>query len=134
MSEAKTRGVHHVGLTVRDLATTVAFFVDVLGFEELGGQPAYPAAFVSDGHTVLTLWQATEPATAAPFDRKRHLGLHHLALAVSPEVLDALGDRLPQVGGCEIEFPPEPVGAGPSRHMMVELPGSGIRVELRAEA
>lgn len=31
-----TAGVHHVGLTVPDLAAAAAFFVDVLGFSKAG--------------------------------------------------------------------------------------------------
>ncbi len=41
--------------------------------------------FVSDGTVMLTLWQAEDPATAIPFDRRRGIGLHHLALQVESE-------------------------------------------------
>ena len=79
---ALTQGAHHIGLTVPDLAKTRAFFIDTLGFDQLGDVPDYPAVFMSDGATMITLWQAENPATAVPFDRKNVIGLHHLALKV----------------------------------------------------
>ena len=79
---AVTRGAHHIGLTVPDLAKTRAFFIDTLGFAQVGEVPDYPAVFLSDGTTFITLWQAADPATAVPFDRKNVIGLHHLALKV----------------------------------------------------
>ncbi len=127
---AQTLGVHHVGLTVPDLATTQAFFVDTLGFSVVGEKPDYPAAFVSDGTIMLTLWQAVDPATAVPFDRKSVIGLHHFALRVADNAaLDALHETLKTTPGVEIEFAPEALGASASRHMMCAIPG-GIRLEL----
>ena len=76
-----TRGVHHLGLTSPDLERTRDFFVEVLRFEQIGEVPDYPAVFLSDGSVMLTLWQAEDPASAAPFDRKRVVGLHHFASA-----------------------------------------------------
>ena len=67
---APTHGVHHVGLTVPNVDLTTAFFVEVLGYHLLGERPDYPAAFVSDDTTMITLWQATDPETAIGFDRK----------------------------------------------------------------
>ena len=132
MSKALTLGIHHVGLNVRNLNETVAFFVDHLGFEKVGERPAYPAVFVSDGTSVLTLWQAEDPSSVVAFDRKKNIGLHHIALTVTPENLDRLGEEIPKIAGCELEFGPEASGAGPARHMMIYIPGSGIRVELRS--
>ena len=80
----------------------------------------------------LTPEQAADPANAAPFDRKKVIGLHHLALRVeSQEALDALHDTLKGTDGVSIEFAPEPLGGGPVRHMMTAIPG-GIRVEFIA--
>jgi catechol 2,3-dioxygenase-like lactoylglutathione lyase family enzyme len=130
----RTHGVHHAGLTVPDIAATRAFFVDALGFSQVGERPDYPAVFVSDGACLVTLWQAEDPAKAAPFDRRRAIGLHHLALRVADgQSLDDLGRTLAARGDVTIEFPPEPLGGGPTRHMMLAIPG-GIRLELIAPA
>jgi hypothetical protein len=81
---------------------------------------------------MITLWQASNPQTATPFDRKNVIGLHHLALKVEDhDALDQLGEKLNKTDGVEIEFAPEPLGNGPARHMMCAIPG-GIRVEFIA--
>ncbi len=129
---AATNGVHHIGLTIPDLAKTKAFFIDVLGFQQVGEKPDYPAAFVSDGSVMITLWQAKNPENAVPFDRSTVIGLHHFALKVDgPEKLDALYATLAKTKGVEIEFAPEPLGDGAVRHMMCTIPG-GIRTEFIA--
>jgi catechol 2,3-dioxygenase-like lactoylglutathione lyase family enzyme len=135
MSEtAITHGLHHLGLTVPDLAATKAFFVDTLGFRQVGEKPDYPAVFLSDGTTMITLWQAAAPASATPFDRKANIGLHHFAMRVdNAAALDALHTKLKATAGVDIEFAPEPLGGGPTRHMMCYIPG-GIRMEFIATA
>jgi len=136
MAENQTRwtaGAHHVGLTVPDLAAAVDLFRDGLGFEAVGEVPDYPAAFLSDGAVMITLWQAENGEDAAPFDRRRNLGLHHLAITVRSGALDDLHKRLEARGDVDIEFAPELLGSGPTRHMMTQLAG-GIRVEFIAPA
>ncbi len=129
---ALTQGAHHIGLTVPDLAKTRAFFIDTLGFDQLGEVPDYPAVFMSDGATMITLWQAENPAAAVPFDRKNVIGLHHLALKVDGvDALDDLHGILSATDGVKIDFAPEPLGGGPTRHMTCSIPG-GIRVEFIA--
>lgn len=131
---AVTMGVHHVGLTVPDLAAATAFFVETLGYARVGEKPDYPAVFLSDGSVMVTLWQVQHPSGAAPFDRKRVLGLHHLALRVDgAPALAALHTRLLGASGVEIEFAPEPLGNGPTTHMMCSMPG-GLRIEFIAPA
>ena len=129
-----TQGVHHVGLTVANLQQVRGFFIDVLGFKQVGEKPDYPAVFVSDGAVMITLWQATSPESATAFDRHNNIGLHHLALTV-PDItrLKALYQRLCEVDSLVIEFPPEPLGGGPTQHMMCAIPG-GIRMEFIARA
>ncbi len=128
----RTQGVHHVGLTVPELQSARTFFVDGLGFEQVGEVPDYPAAFLSDGSTMITLWQAEDPETAVAFDRRRVIGLHHLALKVAdPKVLKTLHGELKNRDDVEIEFAPESLGGGPSRHMMCRIPGN-IRLEVIA--
>ena len=135
MSEtALTQGAHHIGLTVPDLAKTRAFFLDTLGFSQVGEVPDYPAVFLSDGTTMFTLWQAENPETAIAFERKNVIGLHHIALKVEDaDALDALHDKLKATDGVEIEFAPESLGGGPTPHMMCFIPG-GIRMEFIAPA
>jgi catechol 2,3-dioxygenase-like lactoylglutathione lyase family enzyme len=129
-----TQGVHHLGLTIPDLERTREFFVDVLRFEQIGEVPDYPAVFLSDGSVMLTLWQAEDPESAIPFDRKRVVGLYHFALQVADAAaLEVLHKRLIEASDVEIEFAPEPLGGGPTRHMMCAIPG-GVRLELIAPA
>ena len=131
-SQAATQGAHHIGLTVPDIDRTKAFFIETLGYSQVGKRPAYPAVFVSDGSIMVTLWQAKDPATATPFDRKNVIGLHHLALKVADrEALEALHRRLEATADVTIEFSPEPLGEGPVAHIMCTIPG-GIRVEFIA--
>ena len=129
---AATQGAHHIGLTVPDLAATRAFFLDTLGFSQVGEVPDYPAVFLTDGTTMITLWQAADPVTAVPFGRKNVIGLHHVALKVEDtDRLAALHHKLDAVEGVAVEFAPESLGGGPIQHMMCSIPG-GIRVEFIA--
>lgn len=107
------------------------FFIETLGYDQVGEVPDYPAVFLSDGNLMLTLWQATDPDNAVPFDRKNVIGLHHLALTVDTGSLDGLYERLQNAADVDIEFAPEPLGDMPVRHMMCSIPG-GIRVEFLA--
>ena len=128
----RTQGAHHVGLTVPDLAKTRAFFIDALGFSQVGEVPDYPAVFLSDGSIMITLWQAEDPANAVPFDRRSNIGLHHLALSVADNnELESLARELNVRDDTNIEFEPEHLGTTGIRHMMCHIPGD-IRLELIA--
>lgn len=121
-----TAGIHHVGLSVSRLEASADFFVRVLGWQAVRRDDNYPAVFVSDGTTMVSLWGIAEPSTA--FDRRRNTGLHHLALRVSSlEGLMAIHQRILDEG-LVIEFAPELLRLGPAMHMMCYEP-SGIRVE-----
>ena len=63
----------------------------------------YPAAFLTNGDVIVTLWRATDPTKASPFDRKKNVGLHHLAFQVDNiyETCQKLMD-----GGVTINRPP----------------------------
>ncbi len=130
MTDRLTAGVHHVGLTVPDLEQARAFFCAVLGFEVVGGQPDYPALFVSDGRILLTLWRAADPATARPFDRRANIGLHHLSLAVADDAaLDVAWTRVSAHPDVVVDVAPEAMRLGSAtRHFLVFIPG-GIRLE-----
>ena len=60
-NEAVTRGTHHIGLTGPNLAKTREFFLNTLGYQQVGEVSDYPAVFVSDGNIIITLWQAKNP-------------------------------------------------------------------------
>ena len=129
---AKTRGAHHVGLTVPDLDAARLFFMEALGFTQVGEVPDYPAAFLSDGSIMITLWQAADPANAVAFDRRTNIGLHHLALSVGDaENLERLGAELGIRDDIDVEFEPEGLGNTGLKHMMCRIPGN-IRLELIA--
>ena len=130
MTDKLTRGVHHIGLTVPDLDQARGFFCGVLGFDEVGGVPAYPAIFVSDGAILLTLWRAADPMTARAFDRRANIGLHHLSLAVADDAaLDAAWAKVTAHPEVVIDAAPGPMRPGSAtRHFLVFIPG-GIRVE-----
>jgi len=103
--KTSTCGFDHVGLSVRDLASSRRFFCDCLGWRVLGERPDYPVAFVSDGHGVLTLWQVESPEKAIAFDRRANVGLHHLAIAVVDRSdLDVLYQRVSNWLGVVVEF------------------------------
>ncbi|MBS3651745.1 VOC family protein [Pseudaminobacter sp. 19-2017] len=129
MNAALTSGVDHVGLTVPDLAASQAFFTDCLGWTLLGEKPDYPAAFVSDGVTRVTLWPVKDREGHVPFDRHRNVGLHHLAFrVVDLPTLHAIHERVAKWPGAVVEFAPEPSGTGPKVHCMIREPG-GNRIE-----
>ncbi|PCI88641.1 MAG: glyoxalase [Hyphomicrobiales bacterium] len=122
-----TLGTDHLGLTVQ-LDKTLAFFVEALGWKQVGEKPTYPATFISDGKSVLTLWQAKadEPIS---FNRKNNIGLHHLALKIgTEEQLHILFNRIKDWPEVHIEFAPEFSGQGPKVHFMINEP-SGNRIE-----
>ena len=131
-AQIATTRIDHVGLTVLDLEVARRFFCECRGWKVVGGSPSYPAAFVSDGHDRITLWQVQGPVYTK-FDRKKNLGLHHLALKVrDTESLNRLFGEVSLWPGVAVEFAPEPVGNGPKVHFMVAAPG-GIRIEFTCE-
>jgi len=123
-----TLGIDHLGLTVRELDQTVAFFTQCLGWKEVGGKPDYPSKFISDGTSVLTLWQVQNEAPSL-FNRKVNLGLHHVAFKIPTEAeLNALFEKVKSWPGVAVETEPEFSGAGPKVHFFIAEPG-GLRLE-----
>jgi len=124
-----TQGINHLGLSVKYLDATRDFFVKGLGWEESGRDESYPRTAVSDGMVRLTLWQVDHSQSIVEFDRRKNVGLHHLALAVASEQeLNIYFEKMKAFPGVVIEFAPEPVGKGPRKHMMCYEPG-GLRIE-----
>lgn len=128
-SEFEIGGINHLGLTVSDLDASEKFFTEVLGFELLGRDDEYPSVAVGNDEILITLWRVTDNDAAVEFDRKNNIGLHHLAFDVgSFEELDALHEVLLHIPMVVIEFSPEPLSGGPTKHMMIREP-SGNRLE-----
>jgi lactoylglutathione lyase len=126
----ETRGVHHLGLSVLDLDSSILFFTEALGWNETSRDSSYPRASISDGHLRLSLWQVDRRLRVELFNRRKNVGLHHLALEVdSEERLNALAQSLSRWPAVVIEFLPEKMGDGPSKHMILHEPG-GNRIEL----
>ncbi len=132
-STSPTRGVHHVGLSVRDLQRSARFFIETLGFRKVGERPEYPALFVSDGSVMLTLWQVESAESAAPPNRRRNVGLHHLALRVADGQLPRVFEAICRSPDADVEFAPQPVGRAGMQHLMCLVAGS-TRLELIAAA
>lgn len=128
MNAPVTRGLHHLGLSVSDLQAARLFFTDALGFSLAGEDPGYPAVFVTDDITIVTLWQAE--AGAAPFDRRRQIGLHHAAFRIDTRhALTELFDTLKDWPGVEFDCAISAPGAGSdARHFLIRMPG-GPRLE-----
>ena len=128
-TEIETLGLNHIGFAVSKLEKTAAFFTKTLGWREAGRRPDYPAIFVTNGEMFVTLWQVENPETAVAFDRRKNVGLHHMAITVkSLEALDALHEKFKADADIRVEFAPEFLGQGPTTHMMIREP-SGLRLE-----
>jgi catechol 2,3-dioxygenase-like lactoylglutathione lyase family enzyme len=124
--EKLTAGISHIGLSVKDLNASFAFF-EALGYTKIGEVESYPALFLSDGASMITLWQTDEGAT--PFDRRKNVGLHHLAIKVpSMGALQAAYETVLKVEGVESEFEPTELKGTPLHHAIVYEP-SGNRIE-----
>ncbi|MDX2471392.1 MAG: VOC family protein [SAR324 cluster bacterium] len=124
-----TVGIHHLGLTVSKLEETASFFIHALEFTLVKRDKNYPSIFVTDGTNMVTLWQANGDS-AVEFDRKKNVGLHHVAFTVAS--LGDLAQAFAQAAnhpGVTVEFSPELLRGGPAQHCML-LDPSGIRVEL----
>jgi catechol 2,3-dioxygenase-like lactoylglutathione lyase family enzyme len=121
------QGIHHIGLAVSNLTGSCSFFCDLLGWSQVRKVEEYPAIFVSNGNIMFTLWQTDKDPIS--FDRKKNVGLHHVALQVdSEDELMKLHQTLEASDSVHIEFSPELLRDGPALHMMCIEP-SGIRVE-----
>ena len=126
-----TSGISHLGLSVSNLEKSLAFF-QAIGFNKIGGVESYPSVFLSDGSSMITLWQTDDDAT--PFDRRKNVGLHHLAIKVpSVEALTEVYTTTTAMEGVKIDFAPQELKGTPLTHAMVFEP-SGNRIEFTHHA
>lgn len=93
--------LNHAVLYVRDIARSVAFYRDVLGFEvamEMGGTAAFLRAADSTNDHDLGLFEIGTQAAASGAGRTT-VGLYHLAWEVDTlRDLESTRDRLAQAG------------------------------------
>ncbi|MDN3497473.1 VOC family protein [Planococcus sp. APC 4015] len=94
---AEAASVGHVHLSVGDVATARAFYVDALGFDETAGF-GDQAVFVSAGgyhhHMAMNVWNSRGAGPRMPA-----LGLGRIDLVLpDADALGSLGDRLAHVG------------------------------------
>ena len=80
----QTEAIHHLTLTVTDLARAVEFYTAMLGFQK--AMDLSPTrVLLANGKTILALTEAPDPTRAILNDRfdENRVGLDHLSLNVS---------------------------------------------------
>lgn len=82
MTTITTGPVHHIALTVSDVARAETFYTTLLGFERIA--EFGPRALLSNGSMILALTPPPDPAQAIEGDRfnENRIGMDHLSFAV----------------------------------------------------
>jgi glyoxylase I family protein len=129
-------GIHHLGLTVRDVDASAAWYMEVLGFRQAGEfrspDGARRKVFLRhDGlRARLGLTQHREGGREV-FD-ETHVGLDHLAFAVADGAeLDAWAARLADAG--VVHSPVAPANSIPGAAVLVFRDPDNIQLELFAD-
>jgi methylmalonyl-CoA/ethylmalonyl-CoA epimerase len=87
ISEMKPTHIEHIGIAVKDLEESIAYYENVLGLkcyaiEEVADQKVRTAFFMI-GQTKIELLESTSPeGPIGKFIEKKGEGIHHLAFAV----------------------------------------------------
>jgi glyoxylase I family protein len=130
------RGIHHFGLTVRDVDTSAAWYEEVLGFQRAGefiapGGTRRKVFLRHDGlQARLGLTQHRDGSQEA-FD-ETHAGLDHLAFAVADrEELEAWAARL--ADAAVVHSPVTPANSVQGAAVLVFRDPDNIQLELFAE-
>ena len=134
---APTNLVHHIGIAVGDLDSSIDFYRSIFGLEPgpiiVREDIGVRECFVPVGDTNLELLQGTSPASAISIHiAERGEGLHHVCFEVGGieeklKSLDALGidlrDRVPRKGlmGGDIGF----LSPSAARGVLIELAQHG---------
>jgi glyoxylase I family protein len=125
--------IHHLGLTVRDVDASAAWYVDVLGFHRTGEYTAPDSArrkvfLRHDGLRVRIGLTQHQYGPKGAFDETR-TGLDHLAFAVSSrEELDDWAQRFAEAGvPCS---PVAPANSIPGAAVLVFRDPDNIQLEL----
>ncbi|HZM30850.1 MAG TPA: VOC family protein [Acidimicrobiales bacterium] len=128
--------IHHLGLTVRDVEASAAWYESVLGFERVGEFEAPDGArrkvFLRHhglrARLGLTQHRSGSPA---PFDETR-VGLDHLAFAVADRAeLASWADHLAAAG--VVHSPIAPANSIPGAEVLVLRDLDNIQLELFAD-
>ena len=130
---ARTRGIAHIGIAVRDLDEALRLYHETLGLPLHGRETVESdgvnVAFLPAGDTELELLEATDPESpVARFIEQRGEGIHHIALEVDDvaETLKTLRGR----GYRLIDEEPR-IGAGGVRVAFVHPRSTnGVLIEL----
>lgn len=119
------RGIHHTAISTPDLDRALAFYRDLLGFEQIsggqfGGDPRVDAvvglpnasgraAMVKSGTTIIEFFEYKTPAPEGqdPARPVNNHGITHIALAVSD--IDGEYERL-KAAGIRFHCPPQHMG------------------------
>ncbi|WP_247650562.1 VOC family protein [Sphingomonas sp. S2M10] len=138
MTTQRIQGIDHVGVVVQDLAASVDWYAEKLGFRVLHpfAFPGAVAAFVGREGLRLELLQVEGAAPPAPerFDRRTNLrlgGINHLAIGVA-NMAAMIADL--EAKGVEIVSPPVEVpGSGGELYAFIR-DGEGMLIELYQRA
>jgi glyoxylase I family protein len=130
------RGIHHFGLTVRDVEASAAWYADVLGFRRVGRFDAPDGArrkvfLRHDGLAVRLGLTEHRDGQRDPFDETR-VGLDHLAFEVDGrDELDAWARRL--AGAAVVHSPVTPANSVPGAYVLVFRDPDNIQLEFFTE-
>ncbi len=130
------RGIHHLGLTVRDVDASAAWYQEALGFQRIGEfEPADGTRrkifLRHDGLDVRLGLTQHQAGDQQPFDETR-VGLDHLAFTVAGRAeLDAWAERLSVAG--VTHSPVAPANSIPGAAVLVFRDPDQIQLELFAD-
>lgn len=131
MSNLETGAVHHITLTVTDMARSEDFYTRLMGFQkivEFGERVA-----LTNGGVLLVLSPPPDPAKALPNDRfdENRVGLDHVSLAVEDKAaLEAAAKFLDENGVSRGEI--KDLGEGFAIYVMAVRDPDNIQLELTA--
>ena len=133
MQESSRRGtrIAHIGLAVRNLDDSTAFYRDVLGLGDVPMDDSDGAKIVglAAGPSLIELLEAESPESPiAKFVAKRGPGIHHVCFAVDD--LDATLERCKAHGVRLIDETPRVGAEGKRIAFLHPASTSGVLVEL----
>jgi glyoxylase I family protein len=125
-------GIHHLGLTVRDVDASAAWYVDVLGFRRVGEFESPDGArrkvHLCHDNLQARLGLTQHRGGQEVFDETR-VGLDHLVFAVADRAeLDAWSTRL--VAAAVVHSPVAPANSIPGAAVLVFRDPDNIQLEL----